>query len=250
MPRVLLVGGDADATRHLRAHLAVEGHEIAEAATAAAALECVRAEAAAGAALHLAVVTLALPDRHGYELLRDLRREAPDLALVALTACPDEAHRVRGLRLGADDVLVEPFGVTEFVARVEAVLRRTLPRSSPNAAPNAASDASPGAAATPARPALRFGDVEVDPEARVVRRRGVEVPLGPKEFDLLAALLRRAGAIAPRAVLLREVWGYDRSVTSRTVDGHVAALRRKLEEDPRAPRYLLTAVKAGYRLRI
>ncbi len=241
MPRVLLVGADADTARHLRAHLAVEGHEVAEAATAAAALDRVLRPAAPGGAPHLAAVTLALPDRHGYELLRDLRRAAPDVALIALTTCADEAHRVRGLRLGADDVLVEPYGITEFVARVEAVLRRTLPRAEP---------AGPPVGAPAAGAVQRFGDVEVDPDARVVRRRGVEVPLGPKEFDLLAALLRRAGAVASRAALLGEVWGYDRSVTSRTVDGHVAALRRKLEEDPHAPRHLLTVVKAGYRLRV
>ncbi len=239
MPRVLVVGGGPEASGYLRAHLAAEGHDVALAATGGEALDRALAPAAPGEAPDLAVVTLALPDRHGYEVVRALRERAPGVAVIALTSCAEEAHRVRGLRLGADDVLVEPYGITEFVARVEAVLRRTLARPADAAAPPAARSA-----------AVRFGSVEVDADARLVRRRGAEVPLGPKEFDLLAALLRRGGAVASRAALLREVWGYDRSVTSRTVDGHVAALRRKLEDDPRAPQHLLTVVKLGYRLRV
>jgi DNA-binding response OmpR family regulator len=88
----------------------------------------------------------------------------------------------------------------------------------------------------------------VDVAARLVRRAGAPVALAPKEFDLLVALLARGGAVATRAALLAEVWGYDRSVTSRTVDGHVAGLRHKLEDDPRAPRHVVTVYKAGYRL--
>ena len=211
MARILLVGPDAEAARYRQAHLAVEGHEVAHVATAAAALDRVLRPAAAGEAPHLAAVTLGLPDRHGYEVVRVLRAEAPRVAVLALTECADEAHRVRGLRLGADDVLVEPFGITEFVARVEAVLRRTLANEPP---------------APASRAGVRFGDVEVDLAARLVRRRGAEVPLGPKEFDLLAALLGRPGAVASRAALPREVGGYDRALTSRTVDAHVAAPRR------------------------
>jgi DNA-binding response OmpR family regulator len=215
------------------------------------------APAAAAEPPALAAFALGLPDLHGFHVLRELRavgERRPDarIGAVVTTECGDEAHRVRALRLGADDVLTRPFGVTEFVARVDAVLRRTLaPRDIPAADhPGPGSDAPGGdaRARTAAGRRLRFGDTEVDVAARAVWRRGAPVALVPKEFDLLVALLRRDGAVASRAALLAEVWGYDRSVTSRTVDGHLAKLRRKLEDDPQAPRHLLTVSKAGYRL--
>jgi DNA-binding response OmpR family regulator len=136
---------------------------------------------------------------------------------------------VRGLKLGADDYLTKPFGLLELLARVEAILRRARPGREPEEI-------------------LRFGEVEVRPASRTVLRRGEPVALTPKEFDLLRALLVRRGAVASRLELQREIWGYAAAVVSRTVDTHVAELRRKLEEDPASPRHILTARKAGYRL--
>src|SRR5690606_24730381 len=128
----------------------------------------------------------------------------------------EEADKVRGFRLGADDYVTKPFGVLELLARVEALLRRAG-----------------GAVAAPA--VERFGAVEVHPEARLVLRAGTPVALAPKEFDLLLALIRRRGAVASRVELMREVWGHRAVVVSRTVDTHVAELRRKLEDDPADP---------------
>jgi DNA-binding response OmpR family regulator len=143
---------------------------------------------------------------------------------------------VRALRLGADDYVTKPFGLLEFLARVEALLRRRGPPAE-------------GADATGGRFGVaRFGDVEVCAATRTVRRGGLPVTLRPKEYELLAALLARRGALASRGELLREVWGYDPAVTSRTVDTHVLELRRKLEADPAHPRHVLTVRKAGYRL--
>jgi DNA-binding response OmpR family regulator len=166
----------------------------------------------------------------GYRVLRALRDEGRRMPVLILTARGEEADKVRGLRLGADDYVTKPFGVLELLARVEALLRRTAP---------------PGDGAGPPE---RFGVIEVIPASRSVLKSGKPVPLTPKEFDLLLALLHREGAVATRMELLTEVWGYSAAVLSRTVDTHVAELRRKLESDPAVPQHILTVRKAGYRL--
>ena len=152
------------------------------------------------------------------------------MPILILTARGEEADKVRGLRLGADDYVTKPFGVLELLARVEALLRRTAPPGDGAGEPE------------------EFGVVEVIPASRTVLRNGKPVALTPKEFDLLLALLRRGGAVVSRMELLTEVWGYSAAVLSRTVDTHVAELRRKLETDPAAPHHILTVRKAGYRL--
>jgi DNA-binding response OmpR family regulator len=149
--------------------------------------------------------------------------------VLVLTARGEEADKVLGFRLGADDYVTKPFGLLELLARVDALLRR------------AGRDGARG------REVERFGDVELDPAARTVRRAGEDVALTPKEFDLLLALLRRRGAVASRASLLKEVWGHRAPVHSRTVDTHIAELRRKVEREPSAPRFILTVPKVGYR---
>ena len=151
------------------------------------------------------------------------------MPVLVLTARGEEADKVRGLKLGADDYITKPFGLLELLARVEALLRRTAPAAAPRAA-------------------VRFGTVEVDVAARIVRRRGEAVELAPKEFDLLMALLESRGAVVSRLELMTRVWGYSSAVVSRTVDTHVAELRRKLEDTPSAPRHILTVRKIGYRL--
>ena len=155
------------------------------------------------------------------------------MPVLVLTARGDEADKVRGLESGADDYVTKPFALRELLARVAALLRRSAGRAS-------------GGPAAPA--AIRFGDVELDPAIREVRRGGAPVALRPKEYDLLHALARREGRLAERSELLREVWGYHESVLSRTLDTHIGELRRKLEADPSAPRHILTVRKAGYRL--
>jgi two-component system response regulator MtrA len=151
------------------------------------------------------------------------------MPVLILTAKGEETDKVLGFRLGADDYVTKPFGVLELLARVQALLRRSRP-----------------AAASPEPD--RFGEVHVDVSTRTVRRSGLEVPLTPMEFDLLVALLRRHGAVASRMELLAEVWGHSSAVLTRTVDTHIGELRRKLEDDPSTPRYILTVRKTGYRL--
>ena len=229
--RVLIVEDNEGLALGLRNNLQYEGYATQVAGTAAAGL----AIASAGG-LDLLILDLMLPDSDGYRVLRALREAGDETPVLVLTALGEEADKVRGFRLGADDYVTKPFGLMELLARVEALLRRA--EIGKRAAPAAVGDDEPE----------RFGDVAVYAGTHTVTRRGEIVALRPKEYELLAALLTRRGRIASRLELLREVWGYGEDVMSRTVDTHVAELRRKLEEDAANPRYLLTVRKTGYRL--
>jgi DNA-binding response OmpR family regulator len=195
-------------------------------------------ETARAAEFDLVILDLMLPRLDGYRVLEALRAEGRGMPVLILTARGEEAEKVLGFRLGADDYVTKPFGLMELLARVRAHLRR---------ADEGARRAE--AAAAPPAAVVRFGDVEVEPATWVVRRAGAPVSLRPKEFELLMALVRRRGGVASRLELLREVWGYSDEVVSRTVDTHRAELRRKLEADPANPAHLLTVRKAGYRLK-
>jgi len=223
---VLLIEDNQDLAYGLRNNLEIEGHQVDVAGDGAAGLARVRQREP-----DLIILDLMLPGLDGFRVLRTLRDEGHHFPILILTARGDESDKVRGLRLGADDYVTKPFGVLELLARVEALLRR------------AAAAASAGAPAVE-----QFGDIEVHTASRTVRRRGEAVTLTPKEYDLLVALIDRRGAVASRAELLTEVWGYSAQVMSRTVDTHIAELRRKLEADLAAPRHILTVRKTGYRL--
>jgi DNA-binding response OmpR family regulator len=226
--RVLIVEDNRNLAHGLRTNLEFEGHRAEIASDGEAGLRRARS-----GEHDIVVLDLMLPELDGYRILETLRREGHTVPVLVLTARGDEADKVRGLDSGADDYVTKPFALRELLARVAALLRRSAAR-----APD------PSAAA----PAIRFGDVELDPAIRQVRRAGAPVALRPKEYDLLQALARREGRLAERGELLREVWGYHESVLSRTLDTHIGELRRKLEADPSAPRHILTVRKAGYRL--
>jgi two-component system, OmpR family, alkaline phosphatase synthesis response regulator PhoP len=225
---ILVVEDNPDLAFGLRNNLEIEGYAVEVAADGLTGLDL-----ALRTRPDLIVLDLMLPGLDGYRVLQGLRQNGSTTPVLVLTARGDEADKVRGLKLGADDYVTKPFGLLELLARVEALLRR-------------ASSAEP-AKDEPAADAVRFGDVEVHPESRTVLRAGAEVPLTPKEFDLLLALIGRGGRIAGRVELMREVWGHRAAIISRTVDTHVAELRRKLEIDPANPRHILTVRKAGYR---
>jgi DNA-binding response OmpR family regulator len=225
MTRLLIVEDNADLAYGLRNNLEIEGYEVDVAADGRAGLQ-----AAARLAPALVILDLMLPEMDGFRVLRALRDKGHSPPVLILTARGEEADKVRGLRMGADDYVTKPFGLLELLARVEALLRRAAPGKDDAPAP------------------LRFGDVEVDAAARTVRRRGRPVELAPKELDLLLALLRSRGAAVSRLALMTQVWGYSSAVVSRTVDTHVAELRRKLEDVPSSPRHILTVRKVGYRL--
>ena len=222
MTKILIVEDNADLAFGLRNNLEIEGYEVAVAHDGVAGLAAAQSHAP-----DLVVLDLMLPQMDGYRVLHELRASGSKAAVLLLTARSEEADKVRGLRLGADDYVTKPFGVLELIARIEALLRRTR---------------------HPSRKSFRFGEVEVDGDRRTVLRDGAPVTLTPMEFDLLVALLKRGGSVASRVELLQEVWGHSAAVLTRTVDTHIAELRRKLERDPAAPEFILTARKAGYRL--
>lgn len=228
MTRVLVVEDNRDLAFGLRTALEVEGYEV-----------CVAEDGPSGmheAREHepdLIILDLMLPGMDGYRVLRALRDGGSPAPVLILTARAEETDKVLGFDTGADDYVTKPFSVLELMARVRALLRR----------------AGVAAGEDPERPIERFGDVVVDLAARTVHRAGEPVVLTPKEFDLLVALLRRDGAVASRHELLKEVWGYQAMVTTRTVDMHVSELRRKLlDHHSSKPRHILTVRKAGYRL--
>jgi len=223
MATILVVDDEPKITRLVRDYLESAGFTVVTAADGREALMRARTDHP-----DLVVLDLGLPQLDGLDVTRRLRRDG-DLPIIMLTARDDEADKLVGLELGADDYVTKPFGLLELMARVAALLRRSRP--------------------TPEeRTRERFGDVEIDLRTRAVTRRGESLPLTPMEFDLLVALVRRDGAVAGRLELLREVWGHSAAVLTRTVDTHIAELRRKLEDDPAAPRHILTVRKAGYRL--
>jgi DNA-binding response OmpR family regulator len=176
----------------------------------------------------LVVLDLMLPNMSGYELCRKVRSEGVTTPIVMLTARGEESDRILGLDLGADDYITKPFSVRELLARVRAVLRRTQAGS---AAPDS----------------LQFEDVTVDFRAFDARKAGAPIEMTRKEFGLLRVLATRAGEVVTREQLLDEVWGYDATPTTRTVDNHVASLRAKIEMDPAQPRHLVTVFGVGYK---
>ena len=228
MSRVLIVEDNHSLAFGLRNNLEIEGYQVDVADDGPSGLAAARRMQP-----DLVVLDLMIPGMDGYRVLRQLREDGLTMPVLILTARGEEADKVLGFRLGADDYVTKPFGVLELLARVEALLRRSRPQG-----------------ASGAQPVQRFGDVEVEVTTRSVRRGGELVALTPMEFDLLIALLRRQGAVASRLELLKEVWGHSSAVLTRTVDTHIGELRRKLEPDPSVPRHILTVRKAGYRLTV
>jgi DNA-binding response OmpR family regulator len=223
MARILVIEDDPAILRGLADNLGCESHEVLTAG-----------DGESGYALALAhkpdliLLDLMLPRMSGYELCRKLRAESVATPIVMLTARGDEADRVVGLDLGADDYITKPFSVRELLARIRAVLRRAQVHS-----------------ALPAE--LRFGNVVVDFRRYEARRGDRPVELTRKEFGLLRLLAARSGEPVTRDDLLNEVWGYEAMPTTRTVDNHVASLRAKLEDNPSDPRHLFTVHGVGYK---
>jgi two-component system alkaline phosphatase synthesis response regulator PhoP len=227
MTRILIAEDDPDLALGLKNNLEIEGYEVQIACDGDAALTRARHWRP-----ELLILDLVMPKLDGLRVLRDLRARDSSTAVLILTARGDEADKVRGLKLGADDYVTKPFGLLELLARVESLLRRRRGGS-----PDDAAD-----------PVLRFGTVEVDQSARRVSRSGAEVTLRPKEYDLLIELLRHRGKVRSRLDLMQAVWGYSSAVITRTVDTHMFELRRKLEDDAARPRHIITVRGVGYRL--
>lgn len=220
---ILIVEDERDIASALGEHLELEGHRVSFAFTGVEGVDAVRASVPT-----LVILDLMLPDIPGESVLRSLRASGYLGPVMILSARQSEVDKVRGFRLGADDYVTKPFGLLELLARVEALLRRS--------------------SAPPVRSIVSFGSITFDLAGFRVWRDGREVQLRPKERDLLFALLERAGRTVSREELLRNVWGYSDDVDSRTVDWHVAEVRRKLSDDSARPELIRTVRKIGYQL--
>jgi DNA-binding response OmpR family regulator len=217
---VLVVEGDDRTAEVVEENLRAAGFATRRAASGPAALEVLtRAE------FTLIILNVGLAGIDGYELTRRVRQRR-DTPILMITSCTSDAERVLGLELGADDSISKPFSPQEMVARVRAILRRTHPQA--------------------ADPVLERGSLRIDLGRREVWRLGQLVPTTNLEFELLTFFVRHAGRVYSRSALMREVWGHDRIVDARAVDSVISRLRRKLEEDPAQPRYLVTVWGAGY----
>ncbi|MEO5904964.1 MAG: response regulator transcription factor [Gemmatimonadaceae bacterium] len=229
MSKVLVIEDNANLAFGLTRSLESEGYEVESAEDGLRGYEMARMGSP-----DLVVLDLMLPGMDGYTILKKLRADGKDVPVLILTARGEEADKVFGFRLGADDYVTKPFSLSELLARVQAILRRA--KGGDKHDDNSAIE--------------EFGEVSINTLARSVKKSSAEVALTPKEFDLLLALVRRRGAVASRLELLKEVWGHQAEVMTRTVDIHIAELRRKLENDPSSPKHILTVWKAGYRLQV
>lgn len=230
MPRILVVEDNRELADGLRTNLEFEGYDTELAHDGTTGLMRGRT-----GRFDLVILDLMLPSLDGFRVLGALRDAQIRTPVIVLTAKGDEEDKVHGLQLGADDYVTKPFGLREFLARVRSQLRRTA-----QVAELAATDLVP----------VRLGSIEFDPAIHAVRKGGSLVPLRPKEYELLEVLLRHRGRLVSREELFQEVWGYDVTVTSRTLDTHIGELRKKLEDDPSRPRWILTVRKTGYRVNL
>ena len=221
MSRILIVEDEPDIASVLADDLRVEGHDVEIAAEGNAALLRARNEK-----WDLLVLDVMLPHKDGFEICRELRRAGIHTPIIMLTAKTQEAEKVLGLELGADDYVTKPFSPRELRARVKAVLRRFQDDR---------------------RGVYRFTDFEVDFDRGELRRGGKPLDATPLEFKILSVFIQRRGRVLSRQQLIDEAWGRDTFVTDRVVDSHIVNLRRKIEPKPTAPRYLLSVRGIGYR---
>jgi two-component system alkaline phosphatase synthesis response regulator PhoP len=221
-PKILLVEDEPGLVLTLTDRLRSEGYAVESAPDGEEAL----ARASAGS-FDLILLDVMLPGKSGFEVCRQLRRSGNHTPVLMLTARTQVVDKVVGLETGADDYLTKPFDMMELLARIQALLRRAGPR--------------------PGSQMHQFGSVRVDFRRAEVVRDGQPVNLSAREFQLLRYLLEHRGAVLSREELLREVWGYEAEVTTRTVDVHMAWLRQKLEENPKHPQWLLTVRGLGYK---
>jgi len=223
---VLLVDDEPSILQLAHMYLERDGFRIQEAKDGEAALEAIARLQPA-----LVVLDVMLPKLDGFEVCRRVRAEDKSVAILMLTARDEDIDKILGLELGADDYITKPFSLRELLARVKAVLRRTERGSAGGSR-------------------VRLGSFEADIDLYDATRDGVEVAMTPKEFEVLKFLWQHRNHTVSRDQLLTNVWGYDESVSTRTVDNFILKLRQKIEEDPADPRYIVTIHGTGYKLLI
>jgi DNA-binding response OmpR family regulator len=222
MTKILIVEDEPGIAFALENDLQTEGYAVAVVGDGVEAVKRARGEP-----FDLILLDVMLPNKDGFEVCRELRRGGLDTPIIMLTAKTQEAEKVVGLDLGADDYVTKPFSPRELRARIRAMLRR----------------AAPG----PGEDILRFGSCELDMVRFELRRDGRKVETTPTELKLLAEFLHNRGRVLTRERLLEQVWGSGVYVTDRVVDNHIVSLRKKIEDDPAAPRHLVSVRGIGYR---
>ena len=222
--RILMIEDEPGLRLTLGDRLTSEGYRVETASDGLKGEEMAR-----DGAFDIILLDVMLPGKGGLDICRDLRQQGITTPILMLTARGQTIDKVLGLKIGADDYLTKPFESMELLARIEVLLRR-------NAAPTAASGVS-----------YSFGDVQVDIRSTEVRKNDAVVQLASKEFQLLKYFLEHRGETLSRDVLLHEVWGYESTPTTRTVDVHIAWLRQKLEDESKHPRWILTVHGMGYK---
>ena len=222
MAKILIVEDEPGIAFGLESDLQTEGYEVAIAGDGVEAVRRARAEP-----FDAILLDVMLPNKDGFEVCRELRRGGMKTPIILLTAKTQEAEKVLGLDVGADDYVTKPFSPRELRARIRALLRRTGPESGEEV--------------------YRFGPCELDLARFELRRDGRRLDTTTTELKLLAAFVRQRGRVLTRDRLLDEVWGSGISVTDRAVDNHIVSLRKKIEDEPTAPRYLISVRGLGYR---
>ena len=218
---ILIVEDDVSLMQGLTHNLKFDGYRVLQATDGQAALVLAKRHRPA-----LIVLDIMLPGLNGLDVLRMLRADGFEMPVIILSALGMQSDKVQGLKAGADDYVTKPFGLSELLARIDSSLRRTRK-----------------AASAP----IRYGDVVVDVDNRMVTKSGETVRLTSREFDLLMLLLNHPGRVFSRREILAQTWSNDYEGTDRTVDNFVRSLRKKLEDDPAAPDHLLTEHGLGYR---
>lgn len=222
MHKLLIVEDNVDLANGLEVNLKKEGYKILKTVTGEDGLKIAIRDCP-----DLIILDIMLPGISGLDVCRELRNKSIDIPIIMLTAKSDEMDRVVGLELGADDYITKPFGIRELLARIRVCLRRQSQQIE--------------------MPRYSFGRVTIDFEKYRVTVKNKELDLTQKEFDLLRYLIRNRESVLSRDRLLDEVWGYDSYPTTRTVDTHILKLRKKLEDDPANPKYILSVYGGGYK---
>jgi DNA-binding response OmpR family regulator len=225
MARILLVEDEPQMQRGLRDNLEFEGHEVTIEGDGSSGLQTLLR-----GTFDLVILDVMLPHMSGFDIVRKSREKGVRTPILMLTAKGEEIDKVLGLELGADDYVTKPFGLHELIARVNALLRRATPTGAGNDT------------------VMKLGDVIVNFASYTGSKDGKEFIMTPKEFEILKYLWQHRNETVSRDDLLTNVWGYDESVTTRTVDNFVLKLRQKIEDDPAHPRIILTIHGTGYKL--
>lgn len=223
--RLLIVEDDSDIGSGLEEFFSDQGYDVSRAANGEQALQQITTLPP----YDVVLLDVRLPEKDGFEVLREARKAGVDSPVIMLTIKAEDKHKLRGFALGADDYVTKPFDLEELAARVQAVLQRSR-----------SSDSKPGDVYT-------FDNVTVDFTQQTAEKEGEEIEFTSLEFDILEYFINHRGRTVSREQLLRDVWGISGDITTRTIDRHVASLRKKIEPDPKDPTYIETVYGIGYK---